>query len=72
MTQDQVRDKVILLISRLNMCNRSSIKRASLIEGMDDESSFFESTWLSNTTEVIDKSMRNEYEKTIRRKVPLS
>ena len=52
---------MISLIRKLNLCNRSSIKRASLIEGMDDDSSFFESTWLSNTTEMIDKNMRNEY-----------
>lgn len=34
-----------------------------------EENSLFESTWLSNMTEQIDKQIIGEFEKTIRRKV---
>lgn len=61
---------MILLIRKLNELNGSRVTRSSFLEGMDEDHSFFESTWLSNVTEQIDKSMRNEFEKTIRRKVP--
>lgn len=39
------------------------------MEGMSEENNLFESTWLSNITEQIDKQMIGEFEKTIRRKV---
>lgn len=43
-------------------------RRSSIIE-TDEENALFESTWLSNITEQIDKQMIAEFEKTIRRKV---
>jgi hypothetical protein len=43
-------------------------RRSSIIETAEEDS-LFESTWLSNTTEQIDKQMIGEFEKTIRRKV---
>ena len=70
LTQDEKRDKAILLIQKLNECNGGSTsRRSSFIEGLDEDNSFFESTWLTTTTEQIEKNMRNEFEKTIRRKV---
>lgn len=56
------------LIKKMNEYTEAS-RRSSIIEEVSEENSLFESTWLSNITEQIDKQMIAEFEKTIRRKV---
>lgn len=56
------------MISKINEY-KDAPKRSSMVEDTPQEDSLFESTWLSNITEQIDKQMIAEFEKTIRRKV---
>lgn len=57
------------MIKRMNEYNEAP-RRSSIIE-TPENNSLFESSWLSNTTEKIDKQMIAEFEKTIRRKVKI-
>ena len=57
------------MIQKINEYKASQVRRSSLMDEMEEDYNLFESTWLSTTSEEIDKKMIHEYEQIIRRKV---